>query len=985
MVPSANDGERRVAALPPRLLDEDEMESAAGRKRRHPSSLHQNVRKVQQLTKMAEAQHAEGAKLVCDDSIGPGDESTALDSQKLTPTKATEVAADLTTVTQIPRKRSIAADKISDVPSSRESEDAAASSPVVAKKEPRNRRFRRDGLQLDNPFGELVSEIPPTNARYATRRRTAEAAAISTGGLSTPPEASSAPAIPVAARKSLPAKTQKGKTASKAETQQKTEKPAEVETVKPPTPEKPPKRRRIRGPTLPLVEPMAQEKETATAEPDNGHIESAATKGAPVTHATCEPKEHAAAAIGTSDSTAIVPTEDPKKANETPETESPNAAEKSSPALKASNGPGTGSENTEKSPVGKENTPEPTRAESKISPPLKATAAAVPVKLTGGPGTTNQQLVARLDSTPPRASSTAAPRAPRTFPGRITRNRVHEGESILALAFARTAQKPYSITKMACCIPDIVTDIAELPALEVRCKSRFEVPDWVFAPRGRVCPTGKKAVMPASGVIDPEFSTLRTNAPTLQDGGEEYSDLGHPTPPSESCDLPAASIPMELEASDDAIPSASSIDHVIAKRPIDEAQSSAPDPPAKRLRWRWLDPPFAPQHSDLHRFTHPLDETHTSHSHHLPIEHTLLPAPAWLPRELDDLAAGLAAVGKSFTRIAWDFVRTRPTADCVEAYYMRKHEIRRAAGWLRVRRKGPVAMAVSRAAVAAAAAAAAGGVAEGKDGGTGVRTKLLKTVQTGGSDNAAMAHDVGAGVKVEEATRVEAVRGTGAGRGRRGRGGKGIVMNSVINCNWRREKVRSTPPSHQLPLDKVSPRCIPLEDRKAAACPQWRQELYLGLTSAMRRSDGDSSGSRPGTIRADAAIPSRSVRQTEEHLSSPLRTGRFRVCVLEGAQLEVAQCRWLAVEGLWTTRSRKRECENQRFNAPHPWKRDKSGKHQTLTQTHKSENTRAAPTQALPERQGERPQEISAQARMVQRSRGGAAEQSASGSGSDVA
>ncbi|KAI9309988.1 hypothetical protein DFJ73DRAFT_889136 [Zopfochytrium polystomum] len=332
---------------------------------------------------------------------------------------------------------------------------------------------------------------------------------------------------------------------------------------------------------------------------------------------------------------------------------------------------------------------------------------------------------------------------------------------------------------MASPIPDIVTDVAWLPALEDRCKSRFDVPDWVFSPRGRICPTGKNTVIPANDVVDPQFSTLKTNAPTLQDGGEKYSDLGHPTPPSESCDVPLPPVATLMEVSTEVIPSASPTHHEIAKRSIEAVQSSAPYPPAKRLRWRWLDPnpPLAPQYPDLHRFTHPLDETHTSHSHHLPIEHTLLPAPAWLPRELDDLAAGLATVGKSFTRIARDFVRTRPTADCVEAYYMRKHEMRRVAGWLRVRRKGPVAMAVSRAAVAAAAAA--GGVDEWKDGGAGVetrRTRLLKTVQAGGIDSDGTAHDVGSVPKVDEVARVEAVRGTGAGRGRRGRGGKGVGM-----------------------------------------------------------------------------------------------------------------------------------------------------------------------------------------------------------------
>ncbi|KAI9325154.1 hypothetical protein DFJ73DRAFT_914040, partial [Zopfochytrium polystomum] len=788
-----------------------------------------------------------GAKPVSDDSSGPVHENTVFDSKKMTPTEAAASAsaprpptsalavadpaafyrkslADLTAVAPFTRKRSIATAEISDVPSSRELESpvvaqpdisaptepanhssalpdnasaaAGAGSPVVAKKERRNRRCRRDGLQLDNPFAELVSEIPLTNARYATRRRTAEAAAFSTGGLSTPLDVSSAPAIPAAARKTLPGKMQKGKTAVKAEKHPATEKPT--------NPEKAVKRRRTRGLSVasaaesgktadistatesaatvikaePRGEPIAEDKETALEEPDNRHLEKEAAEGTPAPSTTCELKEHSAAAIRTSDFTAQIPTEDSNKPNETPETESTNADEKS-PALKPSNGAGTGSDNTEKSPAGKENTPEPTKAATKISPPLKA--AGTPP--TGGPGSSpvgipflaratrrrrgaDQQLVADLDSTPPRASSAAAPRPPRTFPGRITRNRVHEGESVLALAFARTAQKPYSNAKMACPIPDIATDAARLPTVEDRCKRRFEVPDWVFAPRGRVCATGKKAVIPSSGAVDPEFSTLRTNAPSLPDVGGKYSDL-HPT----ACDAPAACILEKTEAT----PSISSSHQTIAKRPIAADHLFVPPQPAKRLRWRWLDPhpPSAPPHPDLHRFTHPHDETHTFHSRHLPIERALLPAPAWLPRELDALAAGLAAVGKSFTRIAREFVGTRATADCVEAYYVGKHEMRRAAGWVRVQRKGPVAMAISK----AAAAAAACGVADGKDAGMETRrTKLLKTAQTGDNESAGTAHKVGAVEKVEKTVRVEEVRGTVARRGRRGRGGKGIGM-----------------------------------------------------------------------------------------------------------------------------------------------------------------------------------------------------------------
>ncbi|KAJ3195012.1 hypothetical protein HK101_001340 [Irineochytrium annulatum] len=58
------------------------------------------------------------------------------------------------------------------------------------------------------------------------------------------------------------------------------------------------------------------------------------------------------------------------------------------------------------------------------------------------------------------------------------------------------------------------------------------------------------------------------------------------------------------------------------------------------------------------------------------VESCLLPLPAWPPAELDAMDRGLEACGKNFSRVSREYVPTRSTAECIEAYYSRKHVLR---------------------------------------------------------------------------------------------------------------------------------------------------------------------------------------------------------------------------------------------------------------------------------------------------------------------
>jgi hypothetical protein len=55
---------------------------------------------------------------------------------------------------------------------------------------------------------------------------------------------------------------------------------------------------------------------------------------------------------------------------------------------------------------------------------------------------------------------------------------------------------------------------------------------------------------------------------------------------------------------------------------------------------------------------------------------TRLPLPPWPPAELEALNRGLETVGKNFTRISREYVPTRSTHECIEAYYSKKHSLR---------------------------------------------------------------------------------------------------------------------------------------------------------------------------------------------------------------------------------------------------------------------------------------------------------------------
>ncbi|KAJ3216071.1 hypothetical protein HDU67_009951 [Dinochytrium kinnereticum] len=69
-------------------------------------------------------------------------------------------------------------------------------------------------------------------------------------------------------------------------------------------------------------------------------------------------------------------------------------------------------------------------------------------------------------------------------------------------------------------------------------------------------------------------------------------------------------------------------------------------------------------------------------------EHTVGPLPdeaveavgvkeePWLPGEIEALDRGLEACGRNFTLLSRDYVPTRTTAECVSAYYRRKHSLR---------------------------------------------------------------------------------------------------------------------------------------------------------------------------------------------------------------------------------------------------------------------------------------------------------------------
>ncbi|KAI9326756.1 hypothetical protein DFJ73DRAFT_906758 [Zopfochytrium polystomum] len=661
-------------------------------------------------------------------------------------------------------------------------------------------RRRRDGLRLDNPFGELVSELPQTQARYATRRRTAEAVAIATGGTATPPEGRSTPTTPVLA--SLTPIVQQ------------------------------PKRRKRKCAVLDEAEGLTDGGPAAVESAVRVKREEGADQPSTVGEAS-ESKEPKIATASIQSVGRIVIPDKPVAATPTVAAEkavinsipSPTAAKKIDEALSSTAHSVEGAEepiektsqknlprsahlvdNSASSPAGKEATPEPKETTAKSSPPTKRAVPGTPTSASGSAAENipaiaraarkrrgaDRDLALGLDSstTALAPAASAAPRRPvRTVAVRSTRKGDPDAvEHVLAAAFSRTAPKPYSITKMACPIPELVVgggDAGGLPSPEERCRRRFDVPAWMFVPRPRLAPTGKtRAVPPPTGIIDPEFSTLRTNVSLAPaDVRVKYTEQGRlPTPPP--FEPVRAGRPVSgresLAGSTDTLPMTNPTP---ANRPRDPSSAPALEPqPArpstKRLRWRWLDPnpPLAPPHPDLHRFAHPYDETHTAHTHHLPVEATLLPAPAWLPRELDALARGLAAVGKSFTIISREYVKTRATGDCVEAYYMRKHEIARVVGWMRARRRGPVAMAVGRTGATGVAEDAERGVGGGGGGVETRRTKMLKTTHPAGvmGGGQGMAEKRGEGV-APLATRVEP-RGVGGGRGRRGRAGKLLLL-----------------------------------------------------------------------------------------------------------------------------------------------------------------------------------------------------------------
>ncbi|KAJ3305055.1 hypothetical protein HDU76_005081, partial [Blyttiomyces sp. JEL0837] len=341
---------------------------------------------------------------------------------------------------------------------------------------------------------------------------------------------------------------------------------------------------------------------------------------------------------------------------------------------------------------------------------------------------TNGPILAILSSVEePVAPTSTSRRSERTQPGRAVRGRNQETapqEQVVtfAAAFVKGNQRPYNPARMAANIPDMVRPMPRTPAEIMKIFNKTDTNDDLHSriptirlasipvvdnsttttstittssrARSTTPATATKALSPSPTSAVPRASSTpaaATSAAHSTSGPEGISSSAPVATTSTAMDfsetttsasangaliLKTESDTVKMEASRSSSSSASTI------TPIPPVSQNTTTDSASATHTTSSSSSLAPRPGSATTPVAPSSTTPKEQQQQPPYAPPLFAdpcktiTPPWTTAELDALDRGLESVGKKFSRISREYVVTRSTSECIEAYYAKKFILR---------------------------------------------------------------------------------------------------------------------------------------------------------------------------------------------------------------------------------------------------------------------------------------------------------------------
>ncbi|KAJ3316635.1 hypothetical protein HDU76_001660 [Blyttiomyces sp. JEL0837] len=241
----------------------------------------------------------------------------------------------------------------------------------------------------------------------------------------------------------------------------------------------------------------------------------------------------------------------------------------------------------------------------------------------------------------------------------------------IAAAYVKGKQKPYDEDWMAAVIPPLQQPYRPpVPRFPATSATAMPTPT-TGSSAPLISPISSVTSMPLSlpsQMFSKPNSSLSKSLESLDQAGnnEKGRDGSVPSPPSPS--LSTSSSPRSSP-----IPTASATKQNQRPQLFSRTQSQSQSkefifqPPQQQPQpqQQWQQQQQQQQQRQQQNESQPLSDAE--------LEKVLLPQPFWLPWELEAFERGLREVGKAFTQISREFVPSRTTDECVQAYYRYKH------------------------------------------------------------------------------------------------------------------------------------------------------------------------------------------------------------------------------------------------------------------------------------------------------------------------